>query len=62
MDLTSSLVYASVENFVTKPFIQKLFVARWRASPNICFDKSFSKILCSDVASHLLYADLETYV
>ena len=34
----------------------------WRASPNICFDKSFSKIVCSDVASHLLYADLQTYV
>ena len=38
-----------------------MLVARWRASPNSSSDKSFSKILCSDVASHLFYADLEKY-
>ena len=32
--------------------IQKLLVVRWRASPSSCFDKSFLKILCSEVASH----------
>ena len=34
--------------------ILKLLVARWRASPSSWSDKSFSKILCSEVASHLV--------
>ena len=42
--------------------IQKLLVARWRASPSNSFDKSLSKTLCSNVASYLVYVDLETYV
>ena len=34
--------------------ILKLLVARWQASPSSCFDKTFPKILCSEVASHLV--------
>ena len=42
--------------------IQKLLVARWRASPNFCFNISFSLILFTEVAGHLVNVDLETYV